>query len=343
LAPVATSSSRKRPAQSTQSGEIRSNAGLPVYVDDEFVSEEDRQRRGPQPKTQPAAIPGWASLPSEAERHKENIDKATKWTGQSIPQNPFSRAAGARFTSSLGSTGAAFEVFQDEGIATPSSVAPQPRGLNVLKARLEDDASRCVRKEVFNSNLTNGTPFDVENSLAKRNEQLLANPLKMNYKFAVKTEKYERQTNDPKLQKGGTYEKWMFNATLVYPGDGFEYSFEELRLNQLVEYEAANQQMPAMTQAPSFDQLPGGGIVTNPLAGIPAPMALVNEPAPQPSQQPSVAIVISPSQLLLSQSPLGGPALSSTDAENGFKPFSDTSPTQTPTLHQGTLPSTQDM
>jgi hypothetical protein len=204
--------SKKRiPASSS-----RSNSSLDIYVDDEFASQDDKKRRKPTvtgPSVAPQK-PGWTNLPSEAERSKENSDIPSAWNNARIPQDHSAKAAAARSSRTTASApkAAGFSVFVDdqfENATADSKPAPQPAS---LRLRLDGEKAKESNRLI----------------------QLQQNPLKVNpYRFKIETEVYEKAVNDIRRLETGGYEKSAYDRESVYPGDGKEYSFEEVRIMEV--------------------------------------------------------------------------------------------------------------
>lgn len=201
----------------------RSSDQLQIFVDDEFATEvEKRTRKTGEPASSSSLPPIGVVGTLAVESKKENQREAETWINNTMPQDARALAAVARVSKQAGSAGRPQQllgVFEDADSgnngadannATANNAAP--RHPTALKVR---DGTRLVRGGVVPG--SSGAP----------------------YRFTIQSEHYPRGSNEPTVLSNGTLEKAVYDRTTVFPGDGKEYSFEEIRAKFYAERAAA--------------------------------------------------------------------------------------------------------
>lgn len=210
-------SKRANPAPVSNNGA----GGLSIFVDDEFNSSNtDTKRRRLNSSGASASSggkPGWSSMPTEAEKHKENQAQPSRWTGVQLQQDSLAKAGSVRAAAGTSKPKSDFAVFEDTGVARMAQqqrAAPAGGAGTALKLRMVDGA-------------------DGGSAASRRIADIQSNPMKpLPYRFKVSTETYEKGENKPRINSEGQMEISAYDRAAVYPGDGKEYSFEEIRAHR---------------------------------------------------------------------------------------------------------------
>lgn len=212
--PLSTLAGASRAGRSASSGgaaplaannKKRSSDQLQVYVDDEFATEsEKRTRKSADPSTASVPVPIAVVGSLAVESKKENQPSTETWVGDSMPQDPRALAAVARLAKSAGSSRhQPLQVFEDASSASKSD----RQGSSTTTAR-------------------HATAFKISEARVPRG---VGGSSDAPYRFTIKSEHYARGSNEPTVTSNGGLEKSAYDRTVVFPGDGKEYSFEEIR------------------------------------------------------------------------------------------------------------------
>lgn len=220
----------------------RSSDHLQIFVDDEFATESEKRTRKPNDPSAPVAAPIAAVGALAVESKKENQREAEVWVNNTMPQDSRALAAVARVSKQAGSgRPQALQVFEDVG-DQPQTPSTAQKHSTAFKQR---DGTRLPR----------GVPGS---SSAP-------------YRFTIKSEFYARGSNEPTVASNGSLEKAAYDRTVVFPGDGKEYSFEEIRAKFYAERSA--------TAAPS------ASAESSEFSSAPASVESSEMPGQEPTQQ----------------------------------------------------------
>ena len=244
----------------------RSSDQLQIFVDDEFATESEKRSRKPPADSAPAAAPVVVVGNLAVESKKENQREVEMWINNTLPQDSRALAAVARVSKQAGSS--------------------RPQQLQVFEDAPSDSENAS---STSTSSTKRSTAFKMRDGT--RLPRGVPGSSSAPYRFTIKSEFYPRGSNEPTVTSTGGLEKAVYDRTTVFPGDGKEYSFEEIRAKFYAERAASQNNADNASSAPSatLQEESSQMVGQEPMEPTPSPQQTVQQVAsPQALKQQSV-------------------------------------------------------